>query len=470
MDWKRIVPGILGFFILIASKQVLAEPKFDQILAKHKIPRESLGLLIVDQDGKNIYSVNEEKMMIPASITKLATTLGSVANQELGTQFKTQILTINEPVKGVLKGPIYFKGGGDPSFVSENLWYLVNIFKRSGIKEIQGDIIVDDSLFDRVRYDESREDVRVSRAYDAPVGALSFNWNSVNVFVRAGKKGSAGVVFIDPENEYFDIDNRVSTVAGAVKEISVEKVAISGSQREKIIVRGKIGERATEHVVYANISNPDIWAGENLKSFLEQRGITVSGKVKAGVTPATAELVAEYASKPYGQILADMNKFSNNFVAEMLTKNLAVSPGKAASLDAGVRRIQDALVKAGLSSSQFKIINPSGLTRENRFSSSGMVKILQALRSEYKWRYDILNSFPISGVDGTLKKRMKDDAVRGRIRAKTGLLNNVASLAGYASAENGREYVFSFMFNGGSDEANVRALFDELLEEAVDSR
>src|SRR5690606_18227258 len=129
-------------------------------------------------------------------------------------RFVTEIRSSASVQGKILKGDIYLKGGGDPAFVTETLWVLVNEFARSGVEKIEGSIFVDDTLFDEVRFDPSREDSRVDRAYDAPVSAMSFNWNSVNVFIRPSDKvGSDAQVHADPENEMVVVENHVKTVA-----------------------------------------------------------------------------------------------------------------------------------------------------------------------------------------------------------------------------------------------------------------
>src|SRR5690606_2416139 len=120
-----------------------------------------------------------------------------------GSKFETHLMSDAVIKNGVLEGNLYFKGGGDPSFVSEKMWYLVNEFTRNRVKEISGQVIVDDSLFDTERFDLGRDPNRVNRAYDSPIGAASFNWNAVNVFIRPGDKpGAPALVVADPVSPY----------------------------------------------------------------------------------------------------------------------------------------------------------------------------------------------------------------------------------------------------------------------------
>jgi D-alanyl-D-alanine carboxypeptidase/D-alanyl-D-alanine-endopeptidase (penicillin-binding protein 4) len=470
---KKIFTFHKGFFcvfsiILICRSESLAnsleqlKTQLKKAVDSSSLKKEELSLYMTTLEGDQpvvLMDLQGHKKMIPASISKIVTTSGVLQHLKPGTKFKTQLFLQDMPSRknSTVKGHLYLKGGGDPSFVSENMWFLVNHLTRTGVKKIEGDIIVDDSLFDKVRYDESREDRRVDRAYDAPVGAMSFNWNSINIFVRPTQNGQAAEVFLDPENGYTQLVNRTKTKSGSSADLMADR------EGRKIIVSGSIGVGSKENIIYKNIQEPDLWAGENLKSFLAQRGITVKGTVKNGKVPADAEVVAESESKGIEQVVADMNKFSNNYVAEMLCKNISVALGQEGSLKNCVKSLNDHARELGVPKEEFEFYNPSGLTRDNKMSSFAMWKFLEHLHQDFRLFPEVVISLPISGVDGTLKRRMKNTPAEGWVRAKTGYLNNVISLAGYAGRHDGRVFTFSFIYNGPTDEAKVRNLFDQWL-------
>ncbi|MFN3455447.1 MAG: D-alanyl-D-alanine carboxypeptidase/D-alanyl-D-alanine-endopeptidase [Pseudobdellovibrio sp.] len=454
------------FFILLnlclantiqaSPDKVSLKAKIQSILAKNKIANDDMSLAISYQDER-LFELNSKKMLIPASISKLMTTYSVLKNIDLNQKFKTELYFDGQN--------LYLKGGGDPSFVSENLWFLVNEATRQNIKDISGHIIIDDSYFDSVRFDSSRESVRVDRSYDAPVGAMSFNWNSVNVFVRPSDKvGEKAVVILDPQNNYFTLVNKTNTSKKITKELVIDV-----NQKNKIItVSGDVLITANEKPYFKNVAEPDMWSGENLKAFLLQRNIVVKGKVQKGKTPSSAKKIASYESKNLSLILADMNKFSNNYVAEMLTKNIAALSGEIpATLDTGVKVINNDLKKVGLSSSDFYFVNPSGLTRDNKFSAYAMDTVLKVMQNDFRYFPTLLESLPIAAIDGTLKRRMKSDITAGYVRAKTGYLTGVVSLAGYAGHKNGDVYRFSFLYNGPQDESKVRETFDQILVELL---
>ena len=422
------------------------------ILKKYKINPNDTSIQILNAH-KEIVSINAHTQKIPASISKLLTSLAALKRFKSGHRFYTRIYGDGQN--------IYLKGGGDPGFVSETMWFLVNEFNRTGIKDISGDIIVDDTLFDSVRYDDSRESTRVDRAYDSPVGAMSFNWNAVNIFVKPAVVGSKARVVVDPENGFFDLVNNTVTVQGSPKK---ELVATISNENRIITVSGDVPADMPEKAIFKSIENPDLWSGHNLKFFLSQRGIKVRGKIRTGVVPENAELLALSESKSLSQILADMNKFSNNYVAEMLVKGLAAQDSdKNASLKKGVEVIREELKKIGIKDSEFVFSNPSGLTRENRFSAELMNKVLTEIKDDFSIYPTFVDSLPIAGVDGTLKRRFKNTDGEGWVRGKTGYLSGVVSLAGYAGKRNGEVLTFSMLYNGPRDESIVREAFDKII-------
>ncbi|MEZ0392865.1 MAG: D-alanyl-D-alanine carboxypeptidase/D-alanyl-D-alanine-endopeptidase [Pseudobdellovibrionaceae bacterium] len=448
------------------------EKNLEQILKKSGIPDSQLGIYIAGGEGepKVILAKNPDKKMIPASITKLVTAATSISQFPPGTKFKTSLWSSAAIEDGVLKGDLILKGGGDPSFVSETMWFLVNAFIRSGVKTIEGNILVDDTYFDQLRFDPSRQKERVDRAYDAPTGAMSFNWNSVNVFVRPGKKaGDPALVFADPENQYIQLKSKVTTLAADGKtNVMVDRDEDSKGAGDVIVVSGKIALNSKEVVVYKNITQPDLWAGSNLKSFLQQRGVEVKGSIKSGKTPESAKLMAEAESKTIEGILADMNKFSNNYVAEMLTKNLAAATSPPGTIEKGMKVLNRYLLEIGVPGTHFELFNPSGLTRQNKMTATAIWKVLNDMKFQFRYQPEFVASLPIGGVDGTLKNRMKDGPGQRWVRAKTGLLDGVVALAGYAGRSDGTVLPFVFMYNGNADGAQVRSLFDRLAVSLVE--
>lgn len=442
--------------------------KIESEIVKYKLKKDDLGIVVLDEHGQQMYGLNTNKDMIPASLTKILTAAGAASAFTPGHRFVTQLMSEAQVESGVLKGNLYLKGGGDPAFVSEKMWYLVNEFTRSGIREITGQLIIDDSLFDTERFDSGRDPARVDRAYDAPIGAASFNWNSVNVFVRPGAKvGQGAQVFADPVSRYIKLINKVKTVASGSTEILLNR--IDGRDGDTLEVSGKIAVGQNEVVKYVSISKPDLFAGYHLSEFLSQRGITHKGGITVGRTPASSRVLAKVEGDPLYEILADMQKFSNNFVAEMLTKQLAVKAGvQPATMSAGISALKSELAKLGLPESAYEFSSPSGLSQKNKIKAKDLANLMSTIKHKMSLYPEMAAALPIAGVDGTLKSRMKGSLAQYNVRGKTGLLSGVTGLAGYAENQTGATYVYVFMYNGGTSYQTVWQFFDTLAARLVE--
>jgi D-alanyl-D-alanine carboxypeptidase/D-alanyl-D-alanine-endopeptidase (penicillin-binding protein 4) len=454
-----------------AAKADLSK-RLGKVIKEHSIAKANIGLMVVPlgaatgKEAEKPFGLNEGQPMIPASVTKLATASAVLWRLGASMKFQTTLVSKGNVQGDVLRGDLVLKGAGDPGFVSETMWFLVNDFERGGIKKIDGDILVDDTEFDLIRNDPSREPDRVDRAYDSPVGAMSFNWNAINIFVRpAAKVGQPPQVILDPLRDYCTIVNKAKTVAGVVSKLEISRV------KDQVFVSGSLGIKHEEVVVFKNIDDPVSWSGKNLQFFLSQRGISVTGKVKGGVCGSDCKVLAKADSKPVGDSVSDMLKFSNNYVAEMLTKSLAskVSNQRPATLATGMQVVRDHLAQdLSIPISRFKLINPSGLNRENRITARDLAEILVQSQQHFPTFAEFLTALPIAGFDGTLKRRMKDSATAGWVRAKTGNLNGVVSLAGYAGHKDGSLTAFAFIFNGKPNQGDsARQLFDALASQLV---
>jgi D-alanyl-D-alanine carboxypeptidase/D-alanyl-D-alanine-endopeptidase (penicillin-binding protein 4) len=417
------------------------------------------------------FSQNSDKLFIPASTSKLVT-LGAVLHElKPSYKFKTNLVSSAKIAQGALQGDLYLKGAGDPAFVSENMWFIVNELTRAGVSSVEGDVVVDDLLYDHVRWGDDRQEERVDRAYDAPLGAMSMNWNSVSVYVRPGDKvGDKLKVFADVASPYIKVKNETKTVAaGKGKTVTIERTSEEGFNGDVVVVSGAMALGLPELTVYKNITQPDVWSGYNLVEFLRQRGVAVKGKVRTGAAPKDAAVLATSESKALSFIVADMAKWSNNYVADMLVKAVSAEAGEApATFNGGLEHVLKYLDGTGLKRADYSFVNAAGFTRKNKLTPKQLGRVLERVRADFVIFPEYLQALPIAGVDGTLRNRMKGTAAEHWVRAKTGLLNGVAALAGYAGRENGQIVAFAFFYNGGGALDKARGLFDQMAASLVE--
>ncbi len=442
---KSIIALIISTNLSMASNNT--EQSLDRLFKKYSIKKKSIGLVVLDKKGESVYQINENRFKIPASLTKIPVAGAILENFSPNHTFKTRLYINKKPVKNKLQGNLYIKGDGDPSFTSERLWYLVNEFKRQGITHINGNIVVDDFIFDDNWIDPGRSTPRVNRAYDSPAFGLSFNWNSLNVFVKPSQIGKPAIVSVDPENNNFK--NKTLTSK------NTSRVATDLSDNF-LTISGRVQSSDKEKLYYTPVKD-NLWAGKALKSFLSRRGISVDGKVIRSKVPKNAVEVASSPSATVGDIVKMMMKFSNNFIAEMMAKHLSIKArALRGNIAGGIKVINLHVSKINkdlnVSPNDFVIHSVSGLSHKNRFKPLSLAKLLFAYK-KLQYNYEFMASLPIGGLDGTLKNRNLSQAVR----AKTGQLNNVYGIAGYI---NDSEKVFVIIYNG---KKNVLSFMDELI-------
>lgn len=436
-------------------------------VAASRLPPKSLSLLAVEEIGDNpspLLAVNHRTALIPASVTKLATAAAVLWEIPLGTRFETRLLSTATVNQGTLEGDLILQGGGDPSLVSETLWLLVNHLAQAGVRRIAGDIVTDAGYFDDVLIDPGRRTKRSEMAYDAPVSALSFNWNAAALRIEPGARvGELGKVAVEPASNYLHIDNQTRTTPGdSIAGLVAYRLPHPDGQGDLLTARGPIGINASAVDTYRNVTDPPRWTAANLALYLEYRGIAFNGNIRQGNTPPGAHPLAVVAGRPVEQLVADMNKVSSNFVAEMLTKHMAARRAVPGSMAVGLKVIEGYLSSLGLDQSEYQLTSPSGLSRGNRLSAHALVQVLATVSGDFRIENEFMASLPIAGIDGTLRKRMTQTTTRGWVRAKTGYLEGAVSLAGYVGRKDGSRVIFAFIYNGDAPTYRVKALFDQL--------
>lgn len=461
--------SILVLFVSMAlgspvQAQSWIEQSQDKILQEiKKIDADKKDFGIWVKRGSEVVELRSDKKMIPASLSKIPTALAFLENQNMSEKFKTWIYHTGKIENGVLKGDLYLKGGGDPTFVTESMWLMINELKRSDFSKIEGRIFVDESYFDSDYYSNGRQTRRVDRAYDAPVGALSFNWNSIAIYVRPGKSsGEPARVYTDPVLPNIKVRNKATTTSSKKTSLQVSR-KIKG-ETIHIDVTGKISSSKDEKAFYKSITQPAMWTGKVFLEMLKQAGFEYKGEVQIQKTPELAKQLVEYDGWSMPRLLSALSKFSNNFVAEMMTKHLGKRGREPASISGGLTKISEYLVRQGWSPEQFTFVNPSGFTSKNRIRPDLLGGLLEKAKYTFMSAPEFMSSLPISGVDGTLKSRMKQ-TMKAKVRAKTGYLSGVVGLAGYMETRSGGEPItFVMIYNGPSKKDwDVRAMFDRLL-------
>jgi len=421
-----------------ALRQVLTTLSMQGPLSTARVGIEVLSLA----DGTVVYARNGDELLNPASNVKLVTAAATLARLGPDWRFETEFSldgTLSERPR------LYVRGKGDPSMTTERLYQVVGELKHLGLREVS-DIILDDSYFDAERLAPGFEQETNDRPYTAPSGALSLNANSVGVYIRSQGAGIRPAVEVDPSSDYFTVVNGAIGTLSRARRVAVN--AEPDGEHQRIVVRGTVPATG-ESVVYRRITQPPLYYGQTLKMLLEQRGVHVRGKVKLGTVPERTHLLYVAQSDTFDLVLKRMNKTSNNFIAEQLMKVLgADAKGAPGTTAKGVAATEDFLEReVGLPRGSYVLKNGSGINDTNRFSPAQLARLLKVMAERFPLASEYLSSVPIGGKDGTLKWRFEGNDVAGRLRAKTGTLENVCALSGLVQTAGGETLAFSILVN-----------------------
>lgn len=469
--------GLTGIALGAQSPGALGE-RIEKVI---KADRQNVSRGIVVQQvstGQVIYEHNADELLSPASVTKVITAAAVLHKLTPGYLFKTRWYRTGTMIDGTISGDLIVVGDGDPFIVSEKLWQLAADLKNMGVDTIKGDLVIDNGVFD----DEGRDVSRTSganrsrNAYDAPVSAFAVNFNTLAFIIAPGDKAdsSARVSFDPYAITGMRIDNRVRTGrSGSANSLQIERQSMPDGGA-KFVATGSIGGEALPQKLYRSVGEQTFSNGEIIRAFLKGAGVKWDGKTRLGALPKSAKLLYELDSYPMSQIVGGLNKFSNNFIADMLVKRLGATFYKEGSLSNGMRVVEEFLRDGVGIKTKFELRNGSGLNTENRITARQVGALLKYMESRFDLYPEFLASMPAAGLDGTLAKRFKDKKTalaKGLIRAKTGTLTepiSVASLAGYLRDPELGLLAFVMIDNGITNKAQpsiekLRLLQDEVL-------
>jgi D-alanyl-D-alanine carboxypeptidase/D-alanyl-D-alanine-endopeptidase (penicillin-binding protein 4) len=423
--------------------------KIKKILNHSCLKKGNFGVKFYSLDRREVlFQHKQSDLFIPASNVKLITT--AVALKELGPdyRFKTELYSLENIQDGVLKGDLYIKGFGDPKLVTEQLWLLASDLKNFPVTEIQGSLIADESYFDLERRIKTWKKSFGSEPYNAPLGALSFNFNTVKLLASAGKKAGDKVdVILEPDSDYTKLINRsVTRRRGRKYRLIVDRTGKKGVDQIKVAGGLRKGTKLAKY--YLNISYPAIYTAKTFKSFLSKVGVTLRGKTKIGVVPDKAKLIVKHRSEPLSVIIRGLNKFSNNFVAEQLVKSIgAANEGVPGTTKKGLKAINLYLKNLGFEEGSYHLDDGSGLSRTDRLTPDILIATLENVYDNWETYPEFISSLAVMGQEGSVKKRYFNHPRKGTVRVKTGTLDSVSALSGYFQTLDGERMAFSIIMN-----------------------
>jgi len=443
----------------------------DSLLADSSLRQAQCGLYLTELNGSEpLYIRNQNQLLIPASVNKIFTTAAVLYGLGPSLQFLTAVYGDSLWTNGKLQGDIYLKGFGDPLLSTTDLEALAFRLKSRGIVRISGDLIADASYLDTVKYGAGWMWDEGPHAYNAPISALSANQNIFEVSFRPSSRiGRRAAVSAGPGLPYLQIQNQVTTSRPGIKrKIKAERSHSGGT--DIFTLSGHLPQDDSVQYNFFSVSEPALYCGALFVQALEKQGIRFTGRIKIGETPASLPCLAWHNSPPVYAMIQKMNKESDNFIAEMLFRQVSRdSPAVSFSQPDSLNGVERNLHRMGFAPGSFKVVDGSGLSRYNLCYPRMVAEVLMALYNDPLLQTELLESLPLAGVDGTLYKRMQNGEAKIKIRAKTGTMTGISCLAGFAFGPNGKVYCFAIMFNNYPGKAvEVRRVQDAILEKLLE--
>ena len=449
------------------------------------------GLLVADRDtGKTLSELNANRYFKPASNAKLFTTALALATLGPDYRFHTTLESKGMLARdGHLNGDLILVGRGDPDLSNRKFPYagkdetdgpvdkvlaeLADAAVARGLKEVEGDIVADDSYFPYDPYPAGWTVGDLFFRFGAPVSAIDFNDNTVSVEMRPGAHiGDPATIAVEPEAATDTLDYALTTVARGGKS---EFAVVRPSGPNPLLLRGKIALDHAPMKIDLAMPDPPQTAARELKRLLESRGVRVTGGIRvehspppettaAGEpvlndakvpTPSTGNslVLAEHLSPPLLETIRVTNKLSQNLHAELLLRTVGREKFGVGSTAAGLKAEREFLKNAGIADGEVVLSDGSGLAGDDLVTPSAVVALLR-YAVQQPWGAAFVSTLPIAGVDGTLEYRMKDSAGMGLIEAKTGSAGHSHALSGYATTRGGEYLVFAMFGNNDPEHGN----------------
>ena len=448
----------------------LAERLAPLVRAPALSPDETGIAILLLPEGRPIFTRNADRPLLPASTLKILTSAAALALLKPEFLYQTRIFA-DAPIDaaGTVAGNLYIQGFGAPDLIAESWWLLAKRLSALGLRRVDGDLVADESYFDTVRRPPGWPQLAADSWYNAPVGALSCNFNVVTVTVDASPLlGARPDLTLEPAASYFQVLNRATTTTGP-NSLSVSRSFENG--QNGLVVTGTIRRGSGPAVFHRAVEEPALYALHTFREIARSERIEIKGNLAVGAVPDKARELHAHESRPLGALVRDMNKNSNNFMAEMLVKTLAAqfvgTPGTTA---AGLDVIRNYIAGLGIDVSGVRLMDGSGLSDEDRVPARVLAEVLARFWGDFEIGPELVASLPIGGADGTLDERFGGEGSRRRVRAKTGRIAGALTLAGYAANRDGRTLAFVVLAGRprGTIDAVHRAI-DRLVDEVVAS-
>lgn len=468
---------IVGALTLVPTLPLTAlhaqslEKRLNRRLDTPPFDKSLWGVAVVDHKGKLLYGRNERRLFTPASNTKLVVTAVASALLPPDLTVRTSVYAAGPIVAGVLRGDLVLYGRGDPTFSRRcyatdtlapgvcdkdpfaRLRLLADTLKARGVRQVEGDVVGDGSWFEAASVHPGWQLFDLNWWYAAPVTALAFNDNSLNFVWQPGiRVGAPALISMWPDLGDIAFENRTVTVpAGGETDIGDRFFRHPGTAQ--VWAEGTVAMDRSPRTEYFAVSDPNLFAARALRQALTEAGVAVTGTTRSTADSALyAEIrarapLAETVSRPVRDWIFPVLNTSQNLFAEMLLKQLGKRFGRGGSWVEGLQVERRFLIDSvGIDSTEFFLSDGSGLSSANLISPLAFTRLLRYIRGHPRYA-TFSPGLPLSGGTGNLRTRFVRTPLEGRVRAKTGSITGVNTLAGYIERPDGRPLSFAVEVN-----------------------
>ena len=451
-------------------------PEVEAALQRAKLPREAISLVVADAEGRMAPRLvhRGQAPMNPASVMKLVTTYAALDLLGPAYTWNTPVYIEGAVREGTLYGNLTIRGVGDPKLVLERLWLLLRRVQGLGVRTISGDIVLDHTAFAVPETDPGGFDGEPLRPYNVAPDALLLNYKSVVMTFVPDRTANTAQVQVDPPLAGVAVPATVPLSGGECGDYRATLRA-DFSDPTRVRFAGSYPASCLEKAWPIAYADPRSYAVRAVEGMWHAMGGQLVGTVRDGRLSvpqgATPVPVFEVVSPSLAEVIRDINKFSNNVMAQQVFLTLGLTQRGAGSSSAAAGTMEGAREvirrwwpeRIGGGSEPPVMDNGSGLSRSERISAQALARMLQVAYLSPQMP-ELMSSLPITGVDGTLRRNRSRAA--GNAHLKTGSLRDVVALAGYVHAASGRRYVLVAFINHANAGAGRPAL-DALLDWAV---
>jgi D-alanyl-D-alanine carboxypeptidase/D-alanyl-D-alanine-endopeptidase (penicillin-binding protein 4) len=417
-------------------------------LSHRQVPHETLSIYVEDlESGEILLRWQDAVPRNPGSTIKLLTTL--VALDLLGPTYvwNTNVYALGDIVDERLDGDLLIEGYGDPFLVTERVWQLLRQIRHAGIREIAGDLLIDDSFFDVAEHDPAAFDNQPLRAYNVAPNALLMNFKVVRYWFEPNHDANGVHVWLDPPLINLQVNNRLTLAPGRCRGYQRGITISTNAAIDQMTFSGRFPSGCKRYAMdRATLGHNEFVFGIFTSLWRESGGV-FDGDWKKALAPDAVEPLIEFRSLPLADVITRVNKYSNNVMARQLLYTLSAEVlGVPGTEEGGRKVVGDWLQEKQLDFSELAFDNGAGLSREARMTAADFGAMLRfAWQQPYMPEY--VASMSLAGLDGTLTNRLDDSALEGTAHLKTGSLDNVAAIAGYLQSRSGRRFALVVLQN-----------------------